>query len=472
MDSTPTENTPVPENIEHKGPQKFFAVTSITSIVSRATLKVIAVSVISILVVLLAVFGILWHERARIFRSFASGYAQSVAGAEQSAPDKSGIPAIGTLPGTSNDLPAIFSDQQMVENAVQKANPAVVAITISKTEPKYTTSYQNINPFEQFFGNGDGSDDGSNPFGNFNIQVPTQTPDGTQEQEIGAGSGFIVSSDGLIVTNKHVVSDTGADYEVYLSNGKSYKATVLARDSVLDVAIVKIDATGLPYLNLGDSDSLKLGQSVIAIGNALGQFQNTVSVGVVSGLSRSITAGDSGNGATEALDQVIQTDAAINPGNSGGPLLDLDGQVIGVDTAIVQGSQNIGFALPIDSIKTVISSVEKTGKIVRPYLGLRYEVITPDVQKANNLSVDYGVIVLPGQGANELAVIPGSPADKAGIVENDIILDVDGVKLDDTHDLAQLIRGKNVGDTVTLTILAKGVQKDVQITLEAAPQGE
>jgi serine protease Do len=222
-------------------------------------------------------------------------------------------------------------------------------------------------------------------------------------------------------------------------------------------------------LSLGDSDSLKLGQSVIAIGNALGQFQNTVSLGVVSGLSRSIVAGDQGS--SEALDQVIQTDAAINPGNSGGPLLNLNGQVVGIDTAIVEGSQNIGFALPINDIKTVISSVQATGKIIRPYLGIRYEEITPDIQSANNLSVDYGDLVIKGETASDLAVIPGSPADKAGIVENDIILEVDGVKLDQDHDLAQMVRAKSVGDIVKLTILDKGVQKTVSVTLVAAPQG-
>ena len=301
------------------------------------------------------------------------------------------------------------------------------------------------------------------------FSVPTQTPDGYEKKEIGGGSGFIVSSDGLIVTNRHVVEDKDAEYTVFLSNGKKYTAKVLARDAILDVAIVKIDATGLSYLSLGNSDSLKLGQTVIAIGNALAQFQNTISVGVVSGLSRSITAGD-GMGSSEALDHVIQTDAAINPGNSGGPLLDLSGNVIGVDTAIVQGSQNIGFALPINSIKTVIDSVRSTGKIVRPYLGIRYQVVTPDLKDANHLTVDYGVVVEPGADKKQLAVEPGSPADKAGIVENDIILEVDGTKIDEDHDLAQMIRAKHVGDVVVLKVLSKGTEKTVTITLAAAPQ--
>jgi serine protease Do len=288
-------------------------------------------------------------------------------------------------------------------------------------------------------------------------------------KNLGAGSGFLVSADGLIVTNRHVVEDKDADYSVTLTNGKEYTAVVLARDAVLDVALIKITAVALPYLTLGNSDSLKLGESVVAIGNALGQFQNTISVGVVSGLSRSLVAG-SGGGASEALDHVIQTDAAINPGNSGGPLLNLSGEVVGVNVAIVQGSQNIGFSLPINSIKGAIASVRTTGKIVRPYLGVRYVQVTADLKVKDNLSVDYGVLVQRGPSAGDLAVIPGSPADKAGIVENDIILSVDGVKLDDDHNMASIIRQKNIGDRMMLTVLSKGVQKTVTVFLQRAPQ--
>lgn len=427
------------------------------------TLKIIFISVLSTLLIIFFIILAVWHYRASIFKSFANKYATVLS---QNEGRQQNTNSTSTNSGFLLDtLPSVFSDEQLVEDAVAKSNPAVVAITISKDVPKYTTTYQNVDPFQNFFDNGN-----ADPFGNMFFQVPVEQQNGTEHQQVGAGSGFLISADGMIVTNKHVVEDTTADYEVYLSNGKKYKAKVLARDAILDVAIVKIDASDLPYLNLGNSSSLKLGQSVIAIGNALGQFQNTVSVGVVSGLSRSITAGDSMSGQSESLDQVIQTDAAINPGNSGGPLLDLAGNVIGVDTAIVSGSENIGFALPIDSIKAVIQSVEKTGKIVRPYLGLRYEVITPELKDANNLSYDYGVIVAPGKNKDELAVIPGSPADKAGIVENDIILEVDGQKIDSDHDLAQIIRGKNVGDVVKLKISSKGVEKTINVTLAPAPQ--
>jgi serine protease Do len=190
---------------------------------------------------------------------------------------------------------------------------------------------------------------------------------------------------------------------------------------------------------------------------------------VVSGLSRSITAGD-GGGQSEFLDKVIQTDAAINPGNSGGPLLNLSGKVIGVNVAVAQGSQSIGFALPINSIKSVVESVKTTGKIVRPYIGIRYVAVTPELKEKNNLSVDYGILVSKGATSSDLAIIPGSPANKAGIVENDIILELDGKKLDEDQDFATLIRQKQVGDTVKLRILSKGVEKNVQVKLETAPE--
>lgn len=437
--------------------ERFF----VNKLVINQTFKIVVMSVISTLVILFLLVLAVWYHRGEIFKSFASKYATAVA--QKEIKGQTGT-STSLFPSIADTLPEVFSNETLVENAVQKANPAVIAITISKDVPKYKTTYeQQIDPFQQFFG-------GNNPFGNMQFQIPVQTPDGTEKQQVGAGSGFLISPDGMIVTNKHVVADKTADYEVYLSNGKKYTAKVLARDSVLDVAIVKIDATGLPYLNLADSSNLKLGQSVIAIGNALGQFQNTVSVGVVSGLSRSITAGDGMSGQTEALSHVIQTDAAINPGNSGGPLLNLSGEVVGVDTAIVSGSQNIGFALPINSIKSVINSVEKTGKIVRPYIGIRYKVITPEMKDANKLAYDYGIIVAPGQNKDELAVVPGSPADKAGLLENDIILEVDGVKLDQDHDLAQIIRQKNIGDAVNLKISSKGVEKNITLILGPAPQ--
>ncbi len=418
-------------------------------LVGIRTARTIAVSVISTLAVLGIVASVVWYRRADVFGYFASGYEKKTL-AESATSSGQGI-----VPGSTSAaaLPTLFSDQAQVEKAVAKANPAVVAITISKQVPKYSTSYQQITP---------------NGSGGISISIPVQQQAGTEEQEVGSGSGFIVSADGMIVTNKHVVSDAAATYTVYMTNGKKFPATVLARDAILDVAIIKIQATGLPYLALGDSDALKLGQSVIAIGNALGQFQNSISLGIVSGLSRSIVAGQPGN--TEALDHVIQTDAAINLGNSGGPLLDTNGRVVGIDTAIVQDSQSIGFALPINAIKTVIDSVRATGKIIRPYIGVRYEDIDADLAEKENLSVDHGILVSPGDTSKDVAVLPGSPAEKAGLKAGDVILSVDGMPLNDDHDFAQIIRQHKVGDAVTLTVLSGKTERDVRIVLQAAPE--
>ncbi len=418
---------------------------------SEENRKIIITSLITMVGTLAVAAILLWAYSGSIFKYFAGKYV------EQSQDEISSGKLAKSGLGSETML---FSQEAIVEGAVKKANPAVVSIVISKEVPKYDTYY---------------NDPYSGPFGNlfnipgFNLQVPMQRQNGTEKEEIGGGSGFLVSSDGLIVTNRHVVDDKNAEYTVYTSDGKKHEARVIARDQILDVAIIKIEAGAYPYLELGDSDNLQLGQSVIAIGNALAEFRNSISVGVVSGLSRTITAGNS-LGSSESLSNVIQTDAAINPGNSGGPLLDLRGKAVGINVAIVEGSENIGFALPINSIKSVIESVKKTGKIVRPYLGLRYIVIDEQLKERNNLEVDYGVLVKNGQNRSDLAVIPGSPADKAGIVENDIVLQIDGQKLDREHDLASLVRGKNVGDTIILKILHKGDEKTVSAKLTAAPQ--
>lgn len=368
--------------------------------------------------------------------------------------------AIGGLSGggaTSQSDGAIptgtAAEESRVINAVAQANPAVVSIIISKDVPIYQ---QNYNPFGNLFG------------GSGNSQ---QNQTGTEKQEIGGGSGFFVSNDGYIVTNNHVVEDSTAEYTVLTSNGKKYNTKILAKDSTLDVAILKVDGTGFSYLSFADSDSIKLGQTAIAIGNALAEFQNSISMGIVSGLSRSITAGNSTASSSEQLEGVIQTDAAINPGNSGGPLLDIKGNVIGVNVAVENSAENIGFALPSNMVKAIADSVRQTGTITKAYLGVRYVQITDTIQKNNNLSVNYGVLVSAGESSDNLAVIPGSPADKAGIVENDIILEIDGVKLESDKSLASIVRQKQVGQTITLKLLHRGDSKEITVKLEKAPTG-
>jgi serine protease Do len=346
--------------------------------------------------------------------------------------------------------PQLVDAESRVVEVVKKANPAVVAITVSKNVPVYERYYERI-PWGGFFGD--------------MFMIPQIRQNGTELQEVGGGSGFLVSEDGYIVTNRHVVIDESAEYTVFTNDGEQYTAEVIARDPILDIAIIKIEGTGFSHLSFGDSDALEIGQSVIAIGNALAEFRNTVSVGVVSGLSRSITASDQ-QGGVESLEQLIQTDAAINNGNSGGPLLNLRGEVIGVNVAVASGAENVGFALSGNSIKTIVETVQTDGRIIRPYLGVRYIPVTEELKEKNNLTVEHGVLVQRGATADDVAVIPGSPADKAGIVENDIILEVDGTLLDEEHSLASVINTKRVGETVKLKILSKGKEKEISVELE------
>lgn len=352
----------------------------------------------------------------------------------------------------SANAPAAAPD---VGDVVAKVNPAVVSIVISK----------NVPVMQQYF---------ANPFGDQfpGFSIPQYRQNGTQKQDVGGGSGFLISADGYVVTNAHVVSDAAAEYTVFTNDGKKYAGKVIAADTTLDVALIKIDGKDLPFLAFGDSSKVRLGQSVIAIGNALGEFRNTVSVGVVSGLSRSIVAGDAMAGASEALDNVIQTDAAINPGNSGGPLITLDGQVVGVNVATANGAQNIGFSLPANTVKAAIESIKQNGRVIRAFLGVRSIPVTQALKDKNNLSVDYGALVVRGTQPDELAVMPGSPADKAGLVENDIILSIDGQKIDDQHSLASLIRGKQPKDKINVKVQHRGEEKTLSVTLGEAPSGK
>jgi serine protease Do len=350
------------------------------------------------------------------------------------------------------------NEESDIVSVVEKVSPAVVSIIITKNLPKIEEYY--FNPF--------GGDDFFNRFFGddfFNFGIPQYRQNGTEEREIGGGTGFIVTSDGYIVTNKHVVADEEAEYTVMMNDESKYDAEVVARDPTTDFAVLKIEGKDFPTIELGDSDELKVGQTVIAIGNALGEFRNTVSVGVISGLSRSITASGFGFG-SEHLVGVIQTDASINHGNSGGPLLNLAGQVIGINTAIAQDAQNIGFAIPINEVKNSIESVKEHGKIIRPWLGVRYIMINKSIAESNKLDVDYGALIIRGEEKTDLAVIPGSPADKVGLVENDIILEVNGEKIDQDYPLMKAIAKFKPGDEITLKVLHKGEEKEVKVKLE------
>jgi serine protease Do len=349
----------------------------------------------------------------------------------------------------------VLDYEKAVVAGVKKAAPAVVSIIVSKNVPiiedcpvqpflDIPEEYQDF--FEQ----------------NFRVTRPCQK--GTQLREIGGGSGFIISTDGMIVTNRHVVLDAKAAYTVFTNDGKKYEAKALARDPVQDIAILKIEASGLPTVELGDSDTIELGQTAIAIGNALAEFRNTVSVGVVSGLARNVTA--SGQGIVEDFEGVIQTDTAINPGNSGGPLLNLKGEVIGINTAVVSDAQSIGFAIPINRAKRAIRSVQETGEIQSPYLGIRYIMLTPEFAKKQELPVEYGALVR-GSGDGP-AVIPDSPAARAGLLAEDIILEVNGRKLEG-RSLGSTLADYSVGETVMLKVRRGENELSVSVTLAKRP---
>lgn len=330
----------------------------------------------------------------------------------------------------------IVSEESVVIDSVKKVSPSVVTV-VQEVSSLTQESFQ---------------------FGPFSIfGIPQEG--GSSEQNI--GSGFIVSTDGLIITSKHVVSDSGAKYQIVTSDDKKFAVEKIYRDPLNDVAILKITppADGIKPVTLGDSSNLQVGQFVIAIGTALGEFRSTVTTGVISGLGRGITAGSEFQGFVERLDNVIQTDAAINPGNSGGPLLNSKAQVIGVNTAIASAGQNIGFALPINIIKDSLKNFNASGQFNRSYLGVAYKIITRQSALLNEVP----------EGAYVQDIVAGSPAQKAGILRGDIIVKIDGQKIQKGTELAAIIAKKKVGDVVIIGLWRDGKTLEVKAALAAAP---
>jgi len=323
----------------------------------------------------------------------------------------------------------IVSEESVVIDIVEKISPSVVTVGIEQR-------IINFDPFDIF----------------------RQRPQSVQrEQDI--GSGFIVSEDGLIVTNKHVV-DSAGKYNVITHDGKKYEVKNIYRDPVNDIAIVKIPASKLKPVEMGDSSKIKVGQLVVAVGTPLGEFRGSVTKGIVSGIGRGITAGSPFESFAEKLDDVIQTDAAINPGNSGGPLVNSSAQVIGVNTAIVSGAENIGFALPINIIKDSLKNFNQNGQFNRPYLGIAYKILTRDLAILNNVP----------QGAYIQDVVDGSPAQKAGVVRGDIITAIDSKEINgEDNEVATIVATKKINDVIALTLWRDGKTMEVATTLAPAP---
>lgn len=337
-------------------------------------------------------------------------------------------------------------DNEVIIDVVAKVAPAVVTINVTSNASQ-----------SQFPGRGNG-------------------PQGFVQR--GTGSGVIIEPDGLILTNHHVVDDADT-VSVVLADGRTLDGTVAGIDTYTDLAFVKVDATGLPTAQLGDSSAIRIGQLAIAMGDPLGEFPGSVSSGIVSGLDRSVVVSDNRGGATR-LNHLIQTDAAINPGNSGGPLLDGDGLVIGIDTAQAGAAQGIGFAIPIDLAKPIIEQVRAGEPIARPWIGIYYQQIDGQVAQDNDLGVTDGAwihVSTQGQGQGEGQgqdappdpIVADSPAATAGLQAEDIITAIDGQTIDREHPLDLVLLTHGPGDTVTLTVLRDGASQNVDVTLGTRP---
>lgn len=327
--------------------------------------------------------------------------------------------------GAAQKSIAPASEEERMIQVIAKASPAVVSILVQQ-EGQQTLTVT--------LGNGVEVEQEKRPL-----------------VEVGKGTGFIMSADGLIATNRHVAFSRSAILTVFLTDGRSFKARIVDIDPVNDLALIKIDAKNLPTLALEADDAYRLGQTTIAIGNALGKYANTVTRGVLSGVDRYVEAENNVTGGTERLEELLQTDAAINSGNSGGPLLNLDGKVIGMNTAVEHSGQGLGFAIPVSEIRKVVDSYRLYGAIARPRLGVRYFSITPEFQLERKLAYGYGALVGTDE-PGEAVVLYNSPAASVGLRAGDIILEVNGKKLEGKMTLAKAVQSLRVGDTVTMKV--------------------
>lgn len=402
--------------------------------------------------------------------------------------------SVGSGSSTLNGKPErIIEERTYVEeseaiDAISKGVPAVMSIVATKD----LQIFQQQNPFDLFFFN--------DPFfEQFGIprqrpqqrEQPREQPEKKepefQRQTVAGGTSFLVAENGLAITNKHVVNDPQADYVALLPSGKEYDVEILSLDPLNDLAVIQLHEkgkeeegrrtgekrnfgkkpSGLPIVKLGDSLNVKVGQRVFAIGYARGEYENSVTAGIVSAVGRQIQASDQSGGFRETLSNLIQTDAAINFGNSGGPLINLVGEVIGINTAIDASASGIGFAIPINEVKAVLSSVEKYGKIVRPILGVRHVILNKETAEQFGLKgVEYGALITGDRTKGEIPIVPGSPAEKAGLRVDDVILEVDGEKVTEKRPLQAIIRSHQPGDTLKLKVWRSGSTSEVNVKLE------
>lgn len=335
----------------------------------------------------------------------------------------------------------------------EKAAPAVVSVVALKDLSEYYDQFSFFN------------------FPGFEVVTPEASEGDGELEEVSSGSGFIITPDGLVVTNKHVVEDDTAEYLVILADGAEFEAQILDKDPLNDIALLQIigdeeELGDLPDLDFADSDKIQVGDPVIAIGNALGEYSNTTTAGIISATGRDIVASLGYGFGAETLVNLLQTDAAINSGNSGGPLLNLNAEVVGMNTAVYQTAEGIGFAIPSNDIASVVASYQEFGRIVRPFIGVRYVLVTEQRQKRFELGVDHGALIIGDEESGEPGVVLGSPAEKAGIKEGDVILSVNGKELTETFTLANSIASYLVGDTINLEVYRDGDTISLKLTLE------
>lgn len=325
----------------------------------------------------------------------------------------------------------VFSEEAQIVDAIQKVSPAVVSVVAFS---------------------------GSNEAGDF--------------RQISGGTGFIVSENGLVLTNKHVVLDESFSYKIVLADENEFEAKVLSRDLFDDIAVLQIvskEARKFPVAEFGDSDALAVGQKVLAIGNALAEYQNTVTLGIVSAKGRQIFAyNDAGLGSVENFAGLIQTDAAINLGNSGGPLINLEGQVVGMNSALEQSANAIGFAIPINDLKPVLKSVLKYGEIIRPVLGVRFVMLTKKQAYEIDPTLSYGAFLIGDGGVVNAAIVENGSADLAGLLERDVILEVNDLSVDENRPLQSIIRQYEPGDVLKMKVWRAGKIMEFEVKLKSS----
>jgi serine protease Do len=359
-----------------------------------------------------------------------------------------GVTGVGSLGDDVSDevmdsrIVELIEEESTTIAVVERVTPAVVSIVVKKPRSTVDSGYY-LNSF-------------------FQIEALNEV-DPDELVEISSGTGFFVSTDGYLLTNRHVVDEPDATFYVVTNDGDELHAELVDIDPFQDIAVLRVDGGDFPSVTLGDSDALRIGQTVIAIGNTLSEFRNTVTKGVVSGINRRVTAGNSYN--AEVIDEAIQTDAAINPGNSGGPLINLLGEVIGINTAVSFEGEAVAFAIPINEAKRVVEDVKTFGRIVRPWLGVRYVLVTAEEEEDGSRAYEVGALIVSGEQPGEVGVIEGSPAYLAGLLEEDVILSVNEEYLSEDAALAELVSAYHPGDEVVIGVLRDGVTFTFNVTL-------